>query len=264
MIGIYAVIVFIATTIGAIAGLGGGVIIKPLFDFLGYHDAQTIGVFAAFAVFTMSVISLYKHKNKLAELKLHLILYISLGSFCGGYLGEKIFGWIKLAFANESLLKLVQSTLLLIVLILIVIYGIVKKRLKTYHLKNAFLIFLTGLFLGAISVFLGIGGGPLNVIFLSVLFSFEMKEVVIYSITTVFFAQLSKLTQIYFLNQFKIYDLKLILWICIFAILGGYCGTLIHQKISGAKIEKIYLLTIVFLVFITSFNIVRGVLSLWY
>ena len=264
MIEIYAVIVFIATTIGAIAGLGGGVIIKPLFDLLGYHDAQTIGVFAAFAVFTMSVISLYKHRNKLAELKLKLILVISLGSFCGGILGEQVFGWIKLAVTNDSLLKLIQSALLLIVLLFIVGYGVVKKRLKTYHLTNPILIFLTGLLLGSVSVFLGIGGGPLNIIFLSVLFSFETKEVVIYSITTVFFAQLSKLTQIYFLNQFKIYDWKLIVWICIFAILGGYCGTLIHQKISGAKIEKIYLVTIVFLVLITSFNLAKGVLSLWY
>lgn len=262
MYTMYALIVLIATTIGAIAGLGGGVIIKPLFDFLGYHDAQTIGVLAAFAVFTMSIIALYKHKNRLSKLKLNVILIISLGSFCGGILGELIFNFIKNQTQNEMLLKLIQSISLMVVLIIIIIYSLFKKHLKTYKISSKIIILITGLLLGSISVFLGIGGGPLNIIALSVLFSFEMKESVIYSITTVFFAQLSKLTQVYIQNQFRDYDLRLVLCICFFALLGGYIGTRINQKISGSSIEKVYLCTIIFLVFITAYNIIYGITRL--
>jgi len=264
MIEIYALIILLATTIGAITGLGGGVIIKPLFDLLGYHDAQTIGVLSAFAVFTMSVISLFKQKSNLVKVKLKIVAYISLGSFCGGILGESIFGWIKLYFNNDSMLKLVQSSLLFFTLVLIVIYTIFKKKIRTLKIESRVVIFLTGLFLGTISVFLGIGGGPLNIIFLSLLFSLNMKESVIYSITTVFFAQLSKLTQVYIINQFSIYDPQLILWICMFAILGGYIGTKINLKISGLKVERIYLYAMISLVFLTSVNILRAIFAIWF
>jgi uncharacterized membrane protein YfcA len=258
----YALIILIATTIGAIAGLGGGVIIKPLFDFLGYHDSQTIGVLASFAVFTMSIIALYKHKYRLIKLKLNVILIISMGSFCGGILGEIVFNGIKNQMQNELLLKLIQSISLMIVLIVIIIYSLFRKHVKTYKISSKVIIFITGLFLGSISVFLGIGGGPLNIIMLSILFSYEMKESVIYSITTVFFAQLSKLSQVYIQNQFRVYDARLVLCICFFALLGGYIGTRINQRINVSSIERVYLFTIFFLVFITVYNIIYGISKL--
>lgn len=255
MIQIYAVIVFIATTIGAIAGLGGGVIIKPLFDFLGFHDAQTVGVLSAFAVFAMSVISLFKHREKLFQLDLNLIIEISVGSFMGGLLGEALFSKVKQVFVQELVLKLIQSSVLMVILILIVIYGIFKHKIKTYSFSHPLIVFLTGLVLGSISVFLGIGGGPLNIIALSVLFSMSVKASVITSITTVFFAQLSKLSQVYIQNQFKGYDYTLILWIIVFALMGGAFGTMLHQKLDERAIEQVYLYTIGFLVIITMINI---------
>lgn len=255
MYQLYALIVFLATTIGAIAGLGGGVIIKPMFDLLGYHDAQTISVLSAFAVFTMSVVSLIKHRNSLVNLKLSVIIAISLGSFCGGLIGELIFNIIKQFSGQDNIIKLIQSTLLFFVLFLIVLYEQNKSKIKTYKLRNLFAIFMTGIFLGTISVFLGIGGGPLNIIFMIVLFSFNMKESVIYSISTVFFAQLSKLTQIYVFNQFKGYNNSLILWICIFAVCGGYIGTKFNIRLRSEEIEKVYRYTMVFLMVITFYNI---------
>ena len=39
---LYTLIILIATTAGALGGLGGGVIIKPLFDAIGVHDASTV------------------------------------------------------------------------------------------------------------------------------------------------------------------------------------------------------------------------------
>lgn len=258
MILSYAIIVLIATTIGAIAGLGGGVIIKPLFDFLGYHDSQTIGVLAAFAVFTMSIISMYKHKDKLFELDFKIITFISLGSFMGGLTGETVLNLVCMMAKNDVLVTLIQSILLFVVLLVIILYTFLKTKIKTFKINNGLLIFLTGIFLGTVSVFLGIGGGPLNIILLSFLFSLDIKKSVIYSICTVFFAQLSKLTQVYLQTQFRGYDLKLVIYICCFAIVGGYLGTRFHQKMSNIAIEKIYLLTLCFLLIITSINIANS------
>ena len=60
----YVLIVFVATFLGAAVGLGGGVIIKPCFDLINMHNTATIGVYSAMAVFTMSIVSIYKqYKN---------------------------------------------------------------------------------------------------------------------------------------------------------------------------------------------------------
>ena len=53
---IYSLVIVIATVLGAIAGLGGGVIIKPLFDLIGAHQASTIGFYSSVAVFTMCIV----------------------------------------------------------------------------------------------------------------------------------------------------------------------------------------------------------------
>ncbi|HLQ75126.1 MAG TPA: sulfite exporter TauE/SafE family protein, partial [Alloiococcus sp.] len=55
---IYFAVGLIATIFGALAGLGGGVIIKPVLDLLGDYDVGTISVLSAATVFSMSVVSL--------------------------------------------------------------------------------------------------------------------------------------------------------------------------------------------------------------
>ena len=49
---IYFLLSLVATTIGSLTGMGGGVIIKPLMDVLGDYDVQTIGVVSSITVFT--------------------------------------------------------------------------------------------------------------------------------------------------------------------------------------------------------------------
>src|SRR5690625_6928452 len=55
---IYFVIGLFASAFGALAGLGGGVIIKPVLDLLGYYDVGTIGVLSAATVLSMTCVSL--------------------------------------------------------------------------------------------------------------------------------------------------------------------------------------------------------------
>lgn len=255
---LYAVIVLFATIIGAIAGLGGGIIIKPLFDVLSFNDASTIGILSAFAVFTMSVVSIFKQFKKDTIIKIDLVLLISFGSLVGGFCGETLFQLVRNNTVDNNEIKTIQSIVLLITLIFVIIYRFLEPRIKTYHLKNWFCIFLVGLGLGTSSIFLGIGGGPLNIVFLSLLFSFEVKESVLYSIIMVFFTQISKLIQVYVINQFLGYDLKLILWICCFALLGGYVGSHLNKKMTENSIKIVYNITIFTLLIICLYNTVIG------
>lgn len=254
---LYALIVIFATTIGAIAGLGGGVIIKPLLDLLNMHDAQTIGVLSAIAVFTMSIVSTYKQSAAGAKFHMNIVVFISFGSILGGFLGEALLNYIATMLNNDAVLKFVQAGCLLATLLLVLVYAVKKDRWKTMKIRNNVVITLVGLVLGVVSVFLGIGGGPLNIAALSLFFSFDMKEAVIYSIATIFFAQLSKLIQVFFTNQFAPYDPILIGCICIAAVLGGYIGTKINQRLSTKKVERVYMVTLGGLILLSLYNMVK-------
>lgn len=253
---LYSFIILIATIFGAIAGLGGGVIIKPLFDMIGIHNASTIGFYSSIAVFTMCLVSIYKQLKKGFQFDLVKIICISVGSLAGGLLGENIFNYATKSLDNHFV-KIIQALILGITLILILIYTINKNKVKKYKIESKLSIFFVGVFLGSISVFLGIGGGPLNVATLMLLFSLEMREATVYSIATIFFSQISKLSQIVILGQLFTYDLTFIPFICMSAITGGYIGTCINQKLESKNIEKIYIMLIILLIGISCYNVIH-------
>lgn len=259
MVIIYILVILLATILGAIAGLGGGVIIKPVLDMLGYHNASTIGFYSSLAVFTMSIVSIYKQLKNGFRFETKTVVLIALGSMLGGIVGENIFNLTTASLSNH-LVKAIQASLLLITLILIFIYSLNKEKINHYQIKNSFMVLLVGLGLGAISIFLGIGGGPLNVALLMFLFSYPMKEATIYSIATIFFSQLSKLGTICLSGQLLNFDLILVPAIIITAVLGGYIGTCINQKIKNEQIHQVYNFLIVILMVISTYNILTNLI----
>lgn len=251
---IYGFIVLIATTIGAIAGLGGGVIIKPTFDMLGFHSPSTISLYSSCAVFTMALVSIFKLYKKGIKFKKSILLPISLGSIFGGNMGERIFKYAVSFFHSSESIKIIQSFFLLITLIFILIYTLNKNKIKTFKLENPLFIFMIGFLLGYISIFLGIGGGPLNIALLTICFSYDMKEAAVYSVATIFFSQCSKLIGVFLKNEFINFDLSPLPIICIFAVLGGYIGAHMNIKFSSQKIERVYITTMLGLVLICISN----------
>lgn len=250
---LYSFIVLLATTIGAIAGLGGGIIIKPLFDMLAIHNASSISFYSSCAVFTMCIVSIIKQLKKGFTFDWIILSFISTGSLIGGLIGEFIFD-STINFLDESLLKVIQSIMLVITLLIILIYTINKEKINKYKIKNKTFIFLSGFFLGCISIFLGIGGGPLNVSLLIFLFSLDMKHAAVYSLATIFFSQISKLSKIILLGSITDFNLSLLPFICVSSILGGYLGTVFNQKLSSRIIEKIYMMLLIFLILVSCYN----------
>ena len=90
------------------------------------------------------------------------------------------------------------------------------------------------------------------------LFSYEMKEATIYSIATIFFSQVSKLGSIILKGTIMTFDLSLLPYICISAIMGGYIGTTINQKLDNKKIERVYIALIIALIGVSCFNVIKN------
>lgn len=259
---IYAAVILAATTLGAFVGLGGGVIIKPVLDFIGKDPRFVVDFLSAVAVFTMSVVSTYRAIKRKQKFEKRIVCFISLGSIAGGWLGSFVMSIIN-NYIDDSIIRTIQAICLAVLLSLTAIY--VSKCNFAFEVKNSFLIIFCGLILGFTASFLGIGGGPINVAVLTLLFSFEVKESAVYSIAIIFFSQLSKLITLFVSNGISTYlpQWKSLLFILPAAVLGGIIGSRFNRKFSNDTIKKVFSVCMILLVLLNVYNAFNylGILS---
>lgn len=257
---IYTLVILTATSLGAVAGLGGGVIIKPLLDLVGAHDPATINLYSSTAVFVMCCVSLSKQLREGFEFDRRMVLSVAAGSLLGGIAGDKVFSVLTGSF-DTHLVKAVQGGILAVVLGLIFVYTLRQDKMPSWKLTNPATIFAAGFALGAVAVFLGIGGGPLNVAALSLLFSLGAKEGAVYSLAIIFFSQLSKLVLSATSGVLWAVDLTFVPFVVIPAIAGGFIGTHFNRKLSEQGVRLIYLFVMGLLPLISLYNCVINVLA---
>lgn len=253
---IYAVIVFIANSSGASTGLGGGVVIKPLFDIVSSAPTTTINFYSSLAVFAMAVIALNRQLRQHFKFNIKILLSISIGSIIGGILGEQLLTFTA-RYLSADHLKIIQSGLLFCMLLSVILYNLYKKHLKQLHLQNVLLILIVGLGLGAFSVFLGIGGGPINVAIMMFLFSFPLREAAVYSVGIIFFAQFSKMITIMFNPIKPIVNLTTAIVVVMAAIIGGFIGAWINRKAPCRLLNLIYMVLLTLLLIVTFGNTLK-------
>ena len=253
---IYSIIVLCATMIGAITGLGGGIIIKPAFDFVGIDTTSMISVYSTVAVFTMCLVSIYKRSKQGFHVKKQIALGLALGSIVGGKIGDVIFLHAVDNWGSQAV-SATQSVILFLLLGGIILFTLNKESIRTLEVTNLVAIVTIGLTVGIISVYLGIGGGPLNIALLVYFFSMKAKDAAAYSILMIFFAQIIKMGTV--IRDFEKYNnvSLVILAIAIFAVLGGWIGTKIQSKLTHEAVEKLYLGLMAILVFMTAFNVFK-------
>lgn len=258
---IYSIIIFIACTVGAIVGIGGGVIIKPVLDMIGYHSVEVVGFISTCAVFAMSISSSVKHITAKAEFNKKIVLLVSFGSIFGGIIGNEIFDYAFETF-NTDIIKGIQAVIIALFIIFVIIY-VNTKNVKSLKIKNPILIALTGLLLGLMSAFLGIGGGPINTAFLVLLFSFTVKESAVYSVAIIFFSQLSQLITIFINNQFEPYKeyLPIILSAMAVSVIGGIIGSKLNRRLSEKAITAIFSVVLSIVAVINIYNAVTGFIA---
>ncbi len=260
---IYGLIVFFACVIGAVVGMGGGVIIKPFLDVFGYHSVEVVGFISTCAVFAMSISSSIKHMRSKTKIDTKIVLLLSFGSILGGIIGNEIFDAAFEKF-NQNIVKGIQAVIIAAFIIFVIIY-VNSKNIKSFKVKNPIIIVFAGLMLGLLSAFLGIGGGPINTTFLVLLFSFTVKESAVYSVAIIFFSQLSQLAAIFINNRFEPYYqyAGIIVVVMIVAVFGGIIGSKLNKKLSNNIITKVFSATLAFVALVNIYNAVTGFSALY-
>lgn len=253
LIAVYSLVILAATTLGAFVGLGGGVIIKPVLDFIGAEPRMQVDFLSAVAVFTMSVVSTGKAIKRKEHFEKNIVVFIAIGSIAGGFLGSCCMDLIS-GVAEQGAVRCIQAFSLALLLTGVSVY--VAKERKSFHIRNNFAILFVGLTLGFIASFLGIGGGPINVAVLTLFFSMNVKESAVYSVAIIFFSQLSKLVTIFLSSGIQPYahQWKTLVFILPAAILGGIIGSKFNRKFDDKLIRKVFVAVMILLIVLNLYN----------
>lgn len=254
---LYLFIGLLASVFGALAGLGGGVIIKPVLDLISHDDVATIGILSASTVFSMAFVSLISAMRRKVTIKVKLSLLIAISSIGGGVIGKYIFNLAVERMQSAELLTLIQASMLAVIMIMIYIFVKFKHHFNTYQLKNPVLIISSGLILGMLAAFLGIGGGPLNVALLTLLFSMNAKEASLNSIFIIFFSQLSSIVFTASTTGFSEFNLTMLPYMVAGGVLGGLFGSRLVIRLKNRTVDQIFLVGIVLIIGINLVNIVK-------
>ena len=162
-IGYFAVGVFIGI-LAALFGLGGGFLIVPTLNFLGVEIHHAVGTSSAAVVFTSLSSAIAYHRQRRIHYKAGLLLAST--AVVGAYIGA----WMT-SFISAGQLKVIFGLALIIVAIRI--YR--KKTAEPSEVRleevevNYKLVPVGGFFAGIASGLLGVGGGIINVPFLTYL-----------------------------------------------------------------------------------------------
>lgn len=248
---LYFLIAILATSIGATAGIGGGVIIKPILDFLGGYNLETINMLSSFTVFSMAIVSIIKQIRYKFKLEIRKTVLIGVGSILGDYILNKIIDIVN----NDAKVIMYQNIILAILLIAVFIYMNNKNNMKQFKIENSLLCIIIGMGLGTISSFLSIGGGPVNVCVLTLFFSMNTKEAAVNSIITILFSQMPKI----FTSMDNVfaehYDLTMLPVMVTGGILGGIIGSNLNKNMSNEFIVKVLNMVILSLVLLNIYNV---------
>ena len=75
-------------SLGPLAGIGGGIVLKAMTDLFSPDSVQVIGFYTTVVVFTMCLVSIAKQVKSGFKYDLPMLLEISVGSLVGGDIGK--------------------------------------------------------------------------------------------------------------------------------------------------------------------------------
>jgi uncharacterized membrane protein YfcA len=255
---LFFVVAFLSSIVGAICGIGGGVVIKPVLDMLQMGAPATINFLSGCTVLSMSLYSVSKAlRSGDSKVEMSTGTPLALGAALGGVVGKEMFSAVKAFFAGSPMVGGVQAVALGIITLGTLLYTLNKSCIKTRTTSNKLVCLVIGLLLGIMSSFLGIGGGPINLVVLGYFFSMDTKTAAANSLYIILFSQLASLiaTLISGVPEFRI--LALILMVA-GGIGGGIVGRKLNKKMDNRAVDKLFIGLMVLIVGICVYNAVRA------
>ena len=236
MIVLIVITVFIATIVGSISGIGGGVLIKPVLDAVTSMPASQISFLSGITVLTMTIVSLLRSRGGEQKIS-NTTIFLAIGAAVGGVLGKKIFDIIKSSAGNDAMVSLIQNIVMVILTVAVFIYTVKKEKIRTMEVENKAVIIIAGLVLGILSSFLGIGGGPINLMIL--------------------FSQVLSLVTTLVTKSVPQFDWTMLLLMMGFAVVGATLGRTFSKRMTSKAVDILFMILMGVIIGLSVYNCIR-------
>ena len=255
----YFFISLFSSIVGAISGIGGGVIIKPVLDGISSFGISTISFLSGNTVLAMTTATLMRSRKSDVVLNKRISTLMAFGGIIGGIGGKYLFEIIRRGFGNEAVIGGSQSSILNLLCIGVIIFTLYKDRITPIHRDGSLFSLLTGVVLGSIASFLGIGGGPINLAVLYFFFSMEAKTAALNSIYIIFFSQLANLVFTVSSGTIPAFNPVILLLMIIGGISGGIGGAHLSHRMTHKEVDRLFIYVLAGIVLLCVYNLSRWV-----
>ena len=245
-----------ASVIGAICGIGGGVIIKPFLDMLnlaGVAEASFLSGATVLAMSSYSVVKSVRARDGLLEMAVTTPL--AVGAVVGGITGKSVFSAVRAATGHPATAGIFQSACLLALVLGTLAYTLYADRIRTLRMRGWGIGLSIGLALGFFSSFLGIGGGPMNLVVLAYFYSMEVKTAAQNSLYIILFSQAANLLWTIIQGDVPTFDRLALAVMVAGGICGGVAGRRINARISSRAVDRLFQVLLFVIMAICIFNI---------
>ena len=244
-----------ASVVGAVCGIGGGVIIKPVLDLLHLETVSTISFLSGCTVLSMSCYSV--GKSLLAgehRVSLSVGTPLAMGAAAGGLLGNQLFALVRQMSGSPNAVGAVQAACLTAVTVGTLLYTLNKSHISTHQVRNKGVCTMIGLALGCMSSFLGIGGGPINLVVLYFFFSMDSKTAAANSLYIILFSQICNLLTTLCTNSVPPFRWSVLALMTAGGISGGVIGKRLNRRMDDQAVERLFIVLMAVIICIGLFN----------
>lgn len=251
-------ICFFASIIGAICGIGGGIIIKPVLDAFGIMSVDTISFLSGCTVLAMTTYSVIQSKiSGSSAIETRTGLPLALGAALGGIAGKQIFSMLCSSIPDIDRVGAIQAICLLVITAGTLVYTIKKDRITALHVSHIGACIVVGASLGILSSFLGIGGGPINLVVLFYFFSMDTKTAAENSLYIIFFSQAANLLFSLLTGSVPDFPLYMLVLMVICGIAGGAAGRSLNRRIQSETVDRLFIALMLVIIIINIYNIYK-------
>ena len=256
---LFLIVSFLSSIVGAICGIGGGVVIKPVLDMLQMGNAATINFLSGCTVLSMSLYSVGKSlRAGDSRVEMSTGTPLALGAAVGGVIGKQLFSAVKAMFADSGMVSGVQAVSLGIITVGTLLYTIYKNRIPTLRMTQKTVCVGIGLLLGIMSSFLGIGGGPINLVVLGYFFSMDTKTAAANSLYIILFSQAASLLATLVTASVPEFRIPALILMVAGGIGGGIVGRCFNKKMDNGAVDKLFIGLMAVIITICVYNAVRA------
>ena len=267
---VFLLIALLPSVIGALSGIGGGIIIKPALDTAaganlmgwgGWLGAGEINFLSGCTVLSMSAVSLLRSGKTGVRLEAGRGTALAAGAALGGAGGRMVFAFAVMA-AHKSMVGAIQSAVLIIMALGVMAYtqkkaGITGKNIRSLPGSAAL-----GLGMGMVSAFLGIGGGPVNIMLISFFLSMDTKTSALHSLFVIFLSQLASLVLTAGTGTIPPVPPPVLCAMISGGVLGALIGSRLVRLLGNEQIDRLFNILMAVVAALSAYNLIGCIRAL--